>query len=97
MTFPKLPYEAVSDCNTDDGEECCWAVLVARAVAPTVNGFAYESHYVWIVKYGEHEYTIEDSDGNNLAKKKIYTTFNGAKKKADEIGFWQCNKKTFTD
>lgn len=53
-------------------------------------------HWIWITKYDENEYVVEDSQGHNLANDLTYKTFAGAKKKAFQIAARQEDRNFFT-
>ena len=79
----------VPECdNEETGEHSCWAIPIKGSD---------RNHYVWISKYDDKEYIVEDSHGNNLANNKVYKTLSGAKKKAEEIAFEQETERIFTD
>ncbi len=79
----------VPECdNEETGEHTCWAVEIKGND---------KNHYIWISKYDDKEYIVEDSHGHNLALNKVYKTLKGAKKKAEEIAQKQENEQFFTD
>lgn len=85
------PYkvEVVPECNDDDDNPCCWSV----EFYDDNNG----KHFVWITKYDDNEYIVEDSQGNNLAKELTYRTFTGAKKKAFEVIRYQLARDFYSN
>lgn len=89
MTYPKRDLIVVPECNDDNDIPTCWAMLVAE----TDNG----NHFLWISKWSENEYVVEDSNGYNRAGDKVYKTLAGAKKKAEEIAWRQEETGFFTD
>lgn len=89
MAYPKRSLEIIPECNDENDEPRCWSMLVTECD----NG----RHYIWIVKYDNQEYIVEDSIGNNLTGDKVYKTLTGAKKKAEEIAWRQDESGFFTD
>ena len=91
ITASSIPYavEVVPECNDEDDNPACWGLKFYDD-----NG---NRHFVWITKYDDKEYIVEDSNGNNLAKDLVYRTFSGAKKKAEEVMRIQVMKDRFTD
>lgn len=82
--------EVISEANDENDNPTCWGMKFLSNDGDT--------HYVWITKYDDSEYIIEDADGNNLTKKKkVYKTFSGAKRGAAEIARLQVMKDRFTN
>jgi len=89
MSYPQRELRAIPECdNEETGENTCWSM--------EMDGGG-KKHYIWITKYDEKEYIIEDSEGNNLTGDKIYKTLQGAKKKAEEIAYRQEDTGYFTN
>jgi len=80
----KYTIEPIPECDDPEtGEHTCWAM---RSAGPTYtpNGERYD--YIWITKYGDQEYVVENADGYNLVGEgKSYKTLRGATKQAAEI------------
>ena len=89
MAYPKRELVIVPECNDENDNPCCWAMLVSECD----NG----RHYLWICKYDEKEYVVENSAGYNLADGKTYKTLSGAKKQAEAIAWRQDESGCFTD
>lgn len=81
--------EPIPESQDEYGIDRCWAIKF-----PSEDG---EDHYVWITQYGDKEFIVEDSDGENLAKGLVYKTFSGAKVKALNIAKRQVMRDFFTD
>lgn len=80
--------EVVPEANDEDDNPCCWALK-----------FFDESgnrHYVWISKYDEKEYVVEDSNGNDLGNGPL-KTLTGAKNRANEVIRKQIVREIFTN
>ena len=75
----------VPECNDENDNPCCWAMTVC------------DNHYIWVSKYGDKEYIIEDSNGNNLAGNKVYKTLSGARREAESIAWRQDENGLYTD
>ena len=88
-TYPKRNLHIVPECNDDSDNPTCWSMAGGD---PNTCG----CHYIWICKYGEKEYVIEDSCGNNLAGK-TYKTLWGAKREAEGIIWRQDESGAYTD
>lgn len=99
MAYPKRELEIVPECNDEvTGEPTCWAMLVGKSYREGDEvGKPSKNHYLWITKYGEKEYWVEDSRGYNRAGDKIYTTLQGAKRKAEEIAWRQDFSGCYSD
>jgi len=89
MGYPKRELEIVPECNDDNDNPCCWAMFICR--------YDGKSHFLWICKYDEQEYVVEDSAGYNRAGGKVYKTLQGAKKAAEAIAWRQEETGFFTD
>ena len=81
--------DVVPEADDDYDQPTTWSIEMTDSEGT--------KHYIWIVKYDEKEYVVEDSNGNNLAKGLKYTTFAGAKKKAFEIARRQEDRDFFTN
>lgn len=81
--------DVVPEANDDYDLPTTWSIEMTDSKG--------NKHYIWIVKYDEKEYVVEDSNGNNLAKGLTYTTFSGAKTKAFRIAARQEDRDFFTD
>lgn len=90
MTYPKRKIEVVPECNDENDNPACWALTICT----DPNG---KTHFLWITKYDEKEYIVEDSNGYNRAHDKVYKTFRGALKMAEEIAYRQEDTGLFTD
>ena len=73
------PLEVVPECNDENDEPTCWAM---RSQYSDDRG---RYDFVWITKYDDKEYIIEDSNGNNRTDGKTYKTLRGAWKEAARI------------
>lgn len=71
--------EVVTECNDENDEPTCWAM---KSQYSDDRG---RYDFVWITKYGDDEYIIEDSNGYNRADGKTYKTLRGAWKEAARI------------
>lgn len=89
MSYPKRNIEIVPECNDDNDNPCCWAMLVCRTDD--------KSHFIWITKYDENEYIVEDSNGYNRTDGKVFKTLWGAKRAAEEIAWRQEETGLFSD
>lgn len=57
MAYPKKELNVVHECDDEvTGEPRCWAI---QGGDPKTRG----AHYIWICKYDEKEFIIEDSMG----------------------------------
>ena len=90
MRYPKKELEIVPECNDDNDNPTCWAI------ASEYDRGAERKHYIWICKYSESEYIVEDSDGYNLAGKTFRTLW-GAKRRAEGIIWRQEESGFFSD
>ena len=90
MKYPERHFEIVPECNDENDNPACWAVTICT----TPDG---KRHFLWITKYAENEYKVEDSNGHDRTDGKTYKTFAGAKRKADEIAYRQEDTGLFTD
>lgn len=81
---------AVPECdNEETGEHTCWSM---KMQCNNIN------HYIWITKYDEKEYIVEDSHGHNLVHpNKVYKTLSGAKRAAEATCDRQERLEFFTD
>lgn len=87
--FTNRELEVVPECNDDNDNPCCWSVYICT--------FNSKKHFIWITKYGNNEYVIENSQGYSLIGKKTYKTLDAAKKQAETIAWIQETTKNFTD
>ena len=90
MAYPKRELEVVPECNDDNGNPTCWAM------ASEYDRGSKRYHYIWISKYDDKEYVVEDSYGNNLAGK-TYKTLWGAKREAEGIIWRQDETGAYSD
>ena len=89
MIYPKRELEIIPECNDDNDNPCCWSMLVCDT--------GDKRHFIWITKYDDKEYVVENSDGYNLVDGKVYKTLAGAKKRAEGIAWRQEETGYFTD
>lgn len=89
MGYPKRELEVVPECNDENDNPCCWAMFICRDDGG--------SHFLWITKYDEQKYIVEDSAGYNIAGGKVYKTLRGAKKAAEVIAWEQGKTGYFTN
>ena len=92
ITASSISYdvEVVPECNDEFDNPCCWGL---KFYDDSDN-----KHFVWITKYDDKEYIVEDSNGSNLAKDDmVFKTFTGAKKRAEEIMRNQVMRDIFSD
>ena len=89
MAYPKRELNIVHECDDDNGNPTCWSM--AGGDPNTC-----EVHYIWICKYDDHDFRVEDSYGNNQAGK-IYKTLWGAKRAAEEIIWRQDETGAYSD
>lgn len=83
--------EIVPECNDEDTDEPrCWAIRSIFDIK------ACRYHYVWICRYDDKEYVIENSDGVRLVKK-AYRTLQGAREKAESVLVRQEQTGLYTD
>ena len=87
--YPIKELEIVPECNDENDNPTCWGMLICE------DGSG-KRHYIWITKYDEKEYIVEDSHGFNRADK-VYKTLKGAKKAAEAIAYRQNESGCFTD
>ena len=80
----KYTIEPVPECDDDEtGEHTCWAM---KSAYPTYTSSGERYDYIWISKYDDQEYVVENANGYNLVGEgKSYKTLRGATKKAAEI------------
>lgn len=71
--------EVVPECNDEDDQPTCWAI------ASQFEDERGRHDFVWITKYGDKEYIIEDSNGYNRTDGRTYKTLKGAWKEAARI------------
>lgn len=90
MAYPKRELNIVHECDDDNENPRCWSM------ASEYDRGAERYHYIWIIKYDDKEYVVEDSDGNNLAGK-TYKTLWGAKREAEGIIWRQDESGFYTD
>jgi len=96
--YPKIELEVVPECNDDDDNPCCWSMLAGQSYRLEDEfGKPSVKHYIWIVKYDEKEYIVEDSNGHNLTRNKVFKTLWGAKREAEGIAWRQNESGFFTD
>lgn len=88
MSYPKLDLIIVAECNDEDDNPTCWALLAGSDDR--------RNHYVWICKYGDDDYRVESSHGWNLANKSFKTLW-GAKRCAEGICYRQNESGFYTD
>lgn len=82
--------EVVPECNDEDDNPACWGLKFFDD-----NG---KHHFIWITKYDDKEYIVEDSNGRNLADDDmVFKTFTGAKKRAEDVMRRQVIKDIFSD
>ena len=89
IKYPERELIIVPECNDENDNPTCWAMLVCDA--------ADGMHYIWITKYDDKEYIVEDSNGHNLTCNKVYKTLQGAKREAEGIAWRQDESGFFTD
>lgn len=90
MAYPKLKLEVIPECNDENDNPTCWSMEAGES-----KGI---KQYVYISKYDDREFIVEDSNGYNLADHgKVYKTLNGAKRKAEEICWRQNETGSFTN
>ena len=87
--YPKRELNIVSEANDENNNPTCWSMAGGD---PTTCGL----HYIWIVKYDEKEYAVEDSLGHNLTGK-VFKTLWGAKREAEGIIWRQDETGAYTD
>ena len=80
--------EIVPEANDDDDNPTTWAIRM-----PDSN----RNHFIWICKYDDKGYCIENADGYNLWKDKSFSTLNRALKVAYQICDRQFETGYFTD
>lgn len=94
MAYPTKDIVIVPECNDDNGNPTCWAMLTG--ITYDISGKSI-NHYIWISKYSESCYIVENSNGFNLTDGKEYKTLKGAKKKAESVAWRQDETGFFTD
>ena len=91
LKYPERELEIVPECiDETTGEPTCWAMK---------SGFdagANRYHFIWITKYDEKEYVVEDSNGHNRAGKTFKTLW-GAKRAAEGIIWRQDETGCYSD
>lgn len=90
MAYPKRELNIVHECDDDNGNPRCWSM------ASEYDRGSERYHYIWICKYDDKDYRVEDSDGHNRAGK-IFKTLWGAKRAAEEIIWRQDESGFYTD
>lgn len=71
--------EVVPECNDEDDQPTCWAL------ASQFEDERGRHDFIWITKYDDKEYIIEDSNGHSYAHGRTYKTLKGAWKEAARI------------
>lgn len=89
IKYPKRELTVISECNDEYDNPTCWAMSCGK------DGDGHE-HFVWICKYADDEYIVENSNGFNLANEK-YKTLWGAKRNAEKIAWIEENNGVYTD
>ena len=89
MAYPKRELNIVHESDDENGNPTCWSMAGGDSNTCGL-------HYIWICKYGEKDYRVEDSLGYNRAGK-IYKTLWGAKKAAEGIIWRQDESGFYTD
>lgn len=89
IKYPKRELNIVPECNDDNDNPACWSM--AGGDEKTCG-----RHFIWICKYDDKEYIVEDSYGNNLAGK-VFKTLWGAKREAEGIIWRQDESGAYTD
>ncbi len=89
MSYPKLQLSVIAECNDENDNPTCWSMIAGECKGHKM--------FVYVTKYDENEYIVEDSEGHNLNGKKAYKTLNGAKRKAEEICWRQNETGYFTN
>ena len=87
--YPEKKLKIVPECNDEDDNPTCWAI---EGGDEKTCG----KHFVWICRYVENEYVVEDSIGRDLAGK-TYKTLRGAKKAAEGIIWRQDESGAYSD
>ena len=91
IAYPKRELEVVIECDDDENNPTCWAMKSEF----DYGGNRY--HYVWIIKYGEKEYIVENSGGYNLVGNQVFKTLWGAKRAAEGIIWRQDESGCYSD
>lgn len=91
IKYPTRNLDIVHECDDDNGNPCCWSM------AGEYDPNAKRSHFIWICKYGEKEYIVENSEGHNLAGGKVFKTLWGAKREAEGIIWRQDETGCYSD
>lgn len=86
IKYPERKLYIVPEDNDENGNPRCW-YIASNDEKP---------HYIWIYKYDEKEYVVEDSYGNNRAGK-VYKTLWGAKRSAEGIIWRQEESGAYSD
>ena len=85
VKYPERELMVVPECNDENDNPTCWAMSCGYSW--NRDGSKHE-HFIWICKYADNEYIVENADGANLADNdKIYKTLWGAKRCADGIAW----------
>lgn len=90
IKYPKRELNIVHESDDENGNPTCWSIMGSYDFGSQRN------HYVWICKYGEKDYRVEDSNGHNLAGK-VYKTLWGAKREAEGIIWRQDETGAYSD
>ena len=92
MAYPKKELEIIAEMdNEETGEHTCWAIR------SEFDRGSNRYHYLWITKYDDECYIVEDSEGHNRAHNRTYKTLWGAQRMAEEIMWRQEESGYFTD
>lgn len=76
MKYPERELEVVIDCNDENDNPTCWAMKFY---------WSSDNHdWIYICKYSDTEYKVEDADGFELAEHS-YKTLGGAKRYAEGV------------
>lgn len=92
MNYPKRDLVVVHECDDEQGNPTCWSMFC---------GYSWDcdhkrNHFIWICKYDEKEYVVENASGYNCSGK-IFKTLWGAKREAEGIAWRQEESGCFTD
>ena len=91
LQYPKRELSIIAECNDEiTGEPACWSM--ESQYDPGTE----RKHFIWITKYSDKEYIVEDSAGNNLTNK-VFKSLSGAKRAAEGIIWRQEESGYFTD
>lgn len=88
--YPERELTVVPECNDENDNPTCWAMSCGK------DGDGRE-HFIWICKYDDHEYIIENENGYNLADKTVFKTLNGAKRRAEGIAWRRDESASWDD